>query len=165
MLLAGCAAEHKGGPEVKLSEAILVTASSWENVAAGGWRDFPPEKTLDGDLSKLSSWRAEAEDPEHGQWIQYDLGAVHTITRLRIAFLQGDSRVYRFDIELSEDGNRWRKVFSGTNTGTTAEFETFDMGDRPARYVRLTGYGNRATEGENKFPKWINIVEAEIYGY
>ena len=163
VLLAGCAAVPKGGPEVKLSEGILVAASAWENVAAGGWKDFPPEKTLDGDLSKLSSWRAEAED--HGQWIRYDLGAVRAITRLRIAFLQGDSRVYRFDIELSADGRRWSKVFSGTNTGATADFETFDLGDRPARYVRLTGYGNRAIEGESKFPKWFNIVETEIYGY
>ena len=164
VLLAGCAAAPKGGPVVNLTEGIKVSASAWENVADGGWKDFPPTKTIDGDLSKLSSWRAEAEGEDHGQWIQYDLGKVRTVSRLRVAFLQGDVRIYRFDIKLSPDGHAWTKAFSETSGGKTADFETFELGDRPARYVRLTGYGNRATEGENKFPKWFNIVETEIHG-
>jgi len=169
VLLAGCAKPPK--PPVatqaaepgNITEGVAVSASDWEQKAKGGWNDFPPEKTLDGDLSKLSSWRAEAEDSEHGQWIRYDLGQVRTVALVKLAFLQGDARIYRFEIELSSDGQDWTKVFAGESRGQ-ADFQTFDFDDQPAQYVRVTGYGNRSVEGENKFPKWINIVETQIHG-
>jgi len=162
-LLAGCAAVPAANP-VNITSAVAVSASAFENVAAGGWKDFPPEKTIDGDLDKLSSWRAEAESGHQGQWIRYDLGSVREVAFLKVAFLEGDSRIYRFDILLSVDGQQpWTKVFSG-ESGGKAGFEVFDCDDTPARYVRIVGYGNRGVTEPSKFPHWINIVETEIHG-
>ena len=123
VLLAGCAkppeppaATQASEPE-NITEGATVSASDWEQTAKGGWKDFPAEKTLDGDLAKLSSWRAEAEGSEHGQWIQYDLGRVRTVALVKLAFLEGDARIYRFEIELSPNGQDWTKVFIGESGG------------------------------------------------
>jgi hypothetical protein len=163
--LVSCVASAPGmEAAVLLDGGIKVTASAYENVAAGGWKDFPPEKTLDKDMAILSSWRAEAEDEHHGQWISYDLGSVRSVSQVRIAFLQGDIRVYRFRIDLSANGAIWTNVFAGESGGKTTDSESFAFDPRPARYVKITGYGNKSVSGPNKFPKWFNIVETEIWG-
>jgi len=162
-LLAGCAAVP-AAKAANITSGVAVTASAFENVAAGGWKDFPPEKTVDGDLDKLSSWRAEAEGEHAGQWIQYDLGLVRRVAFLKVAFLQGDSRIYRFDVLLGVDEEQpWTKVFSGESGGRAGP-EVFECDETPARYVRIVGYGNRGVTEPSKFPHWINIVETEIYG-
>ncbi len=161
--LAGCATSASR-PDRNLTHEATVSASAWENVAAGGWRDFPPEKTVDGDTSPMSSWRAEAEEGSRGQWIAYDLGSTMTISRVEIAFLQGDSRIYQFEVALSRDGQTWTSIFSGKSSGETTDFETFDAVGESARYVRITGYGNEGVTEPSKFPHWINITETRILG-
>jgi hypothetical protein len=142
--------------QAKKAMNLKVTASDWEQKAKGGFADFPPEKTLDGDLSNNSSWRAESHDGA-GQWIQYDLGAVESLDSIRLAFTNGDSRRYRFKIETSADAAAWSIRFDGESSGKTKEFEAYDLGAVQARYVRVTGFGNTNA----KFPHWININEVE----
>jgi hypothetical protein len=150
-----------GGEPVK---AAAVTASDFESKAHGGFGDFLPGNTVDGNLAAASSWRAEIKDPDKGQWIQYDLGAEKPLDNVQIAFLSGSKRIYRFKIEGSTDGEKWTELFSGASGGQTAELETFDAGGASARYVRLTGFGNTNVNPaeENRFPKWFNIVETKI---
>ena len=150
-----------GGEPVK---AAAVTASDFESKAHGGFGDFLPGNTVDGNLAAASSWRAEIKDPDKGQWIQYDLGAEKKLECVKIAFLSGNKRIYRFKIEGSADGGNWTEIFSGSSSGRTAEFETFDAGGASARYVRLTGFGNTGAPGagESPFPKWFNLVETRI---
>lgn len=140
--------------------AIRVTASAWETMAAGGVGDFPPEKTLDGDLKPASSWRAEVEDEAHGQWIAYDLGQVRTLQRVDVAFLKGNERSYRFAMQVSTDGETWNEVFRGASSGKADGFESFAVPSLQARHVRLAGTGNTS----EKFPKWFNIVETRVFG-
>jgi hypothetical protein len=147
-----------GGEPVK---AAAVTSSDFESKAHGGFGDFLPGNTVDGNLAAASSWRAEIKDPDKGQWIQYDLGAEKKLDSVQIAFLSGSKRIYRFKIEGSTDGEKWTEIFSGTSSGQP-EFETFDAGGASARYVRLTGYGNTGIGVESPFPKWFNIVETKI---
>lgn len=136
-----------------------VTASAAESKAAGGVGDFPAEKTIDGVLTPASSWRAEVKDAKAGAWIQYDLGSAKAVGAVRIMFFSGESRSYRFDLELSEDGQKWTTVFSGQSSGKDKGFETFKAAGT-ARYVRIKGFGNTS----QKFPHWVNIVETEIVG-
>jgi len=144
-------------------KAAAVTASDFESKAHGGFGDFLPGNTVDGTLAAASSWRAEIKDPDKGQWIQYDLGAEKQLDNVKITFLSGSKRIYRFKIEGSTDGEKWTEIFSGTSRGQP-EFETFDAGGASARYIRLTGFGNTGAPGagESPFPKWFNIVETKI---
>ena len=46
-------------------------------------------------------------------------------------------------MEISEDGDYYTQVYSGTNSGTTEDIELFMLNERVnARYVRLVGGGN-----------------------
>lgn len=155
----------KTAETTRIDSGVTVTASVFENKAAGGWGDFPPEKTIDRDLDKKSSWRAEVHEKDKGQWIKYDIGTARELTHVKIAFLSGSQRYYDFKINLSTDNQEWPQVFIGKNSGTTDSLEVFDFVDTKARYVMLTGFGNANvdTTKENKFAKWFNIVETEIY--
>ena len=152
-LLAPCVAR---GQEID-KKAIKVTASAWESKAKGGFADFPPEATLDGDLKPNSSWRADGK----GQWIQYDLGSAKKLSAIKIAFVSGDQRQYTIDILISKTGDDkdWTTIAEkAQSTGKTADFETFTLKAAEARYVRIVGHGNTSP----KFPNWINLTEVSI---
>lgn len=110
-----------------------------------------PENMLDGDLS--TRWSAEGE-----QWVQFDLGEVHSISSVLLAFHNGDKRRSLIDIELSVDGEQWERKFSGQSNGNTLELEMFNFDKTPARYVRILGHGNSANA-------WNSITEAKIAKY
>ncbi|RME75666.1 MAG: discoidin domain-containing protein, partial [Chloroflexi bacterium] len=128
-------------PGARLAVNVVTASSDDGNV---------PANTLDGDLN--TRWSAQGD----GQWIQFDLGKVKTVSHLRIAFYKGDQRTTGFDIELSTDGESWTQVYSGQSSGSTTEPELFDFDDTPARYVRIIGHGNSKND-------WNSLTEVEVY--
>lgn len=120
----------------------MITSSSLQEP------ENPPENTIDGDLST----RFAASGA--GEWIQYDLGAVTTVDKLSIAWMNGDERVYTFKITVSEDGLSWTDVYDGKTSGTTNELETHTFPAHSARYIRITGFGNTVNT-------WNSITEVE----
>jgi hypothetical protein len=110
-----------------------------------------PANTLDGSLS--TRWSAEGD----GQWIQYDLKAAKTVSRIKLAWHNGSSRKTGFDIQVSADGRSFTTVMSGQSSGTTTALENYDFTDVTARYVRIVGHGNSAND-------WNSITETELYG-
>jgi hypothetical protein len=131
------------GTDGQLAVAAVV-ASSYEDPNV-------PANTIDGATD--NRWSAEGD----GEWIRFDLGAPHEVTRVLVAWHNGDSRVETFDIEASTDGAAWTNVFSGDSSGTTADFETYGGLDATARYVRLTCHGSTAG-------MWNSISEVQVYG-
>jgi hypothetical protein len=111
-----------------------------------------PENTMDGDLS--TRWSAEGD----GQWIAYDMGSDGPVSSVQIAWYQGDVRSARFDIEVAAEGEtEWRRVFSGTSSGTQTTLETYTFEETTARYLRIVGHGNSANA-------WNSITEVVIPG-
>ncbi|MGJ8653615.1 MAG: discoidin domain-containing protein [Opitutaceae bacterium] len=112
-----------------------------------------PGNTVDEDLD--TRWSAQGD----GQWIRYDLGALQNVNYLKIAWLNGASRVSTFEIEVSEDDSTWTSVTGGTvdSSGVTADLEIVDVTDTLSRYVRIVGYGNTQNA-------WNSILEVEIWG-
>ena len=108
-----------------------------------------PENTLDEDLR--TRWSALGD----GQWIEYDLGSVHAVGAVEIAFYRGTKRVTYFDVETSLDRSSWSQVFTGQSSGTSGDLETFSFMGLNARYVRIVGHGN----SENS---WNSLTEVEI---
>lgn len=110
-----------------------------------------PGNTVDGNLST----RWSANGPIH--WIRYDLGTARTVTHLRLAWHQGDVRVSDFDVEASNDGASWTRIRGTANSaGNTTAFETVDVQNTSARYIRVVGYGNNVND-------WNSLSEVEIY--
>lgn len=92
---------------------------------------------LDGDLS--TRWAGEGV----GEWAVFDLGSSKPIDAIGIAYEWGDERKYNFSVEVSDDGDYYTEVYSGTSSGTTEDYELVKLSKRVnARYVRLVGGGN-----------------------
>ena len=112
--------------------------------------------SIDGSLS--TRWAADGaiQTPV----ITWDLGAAATISELRLAWFNGDSRTYTFSVALSANGSTWTTVLNNqVSSGATAGLETYAFTATSARYVRLTGHGNSSA-----FPTWTSLWEAEIRG-
>lgn len=110
-----------------------------------------PANSVDGSLG--TRWSANGD----GQWIQYDLQAQRTVSLVKLAWYNGNSRKSRFEIQVSGDGRTFTTVFSGSSSGTTTAAETYDFTDVPARYVRVLGHGNTAN-------LWNSVTETQVHG-
>ncbi len=99
------------------------------------------QNSVDGLLS--SRWAPQGKDGD--AWGIYDLGTVYTLDKIKLAYLSGNTRTYYFDIEVSEDGENYTPVITGgKSSGTTNDFEDYDMKGVKARYVKYIGGGNSA---------------------
>ncbi|MFC9797383.1 glycosyl hydrolase family 8 [Streptomyces sp. NPDC127584] len=125
-----------------VSTGKAVTASSVETSALG------PGLAVDG--SAATRWASlEGADP---QWIRIDLGAVHTISRVKLDWEQAYGKAYR--IQTSADGSTWSDVYS-TTTGDGATDDLAVSGS--GRYVRMYGTGRGTAYG-------YSLWEFEVYG-
>lgn len=115
-----------------------------------------PANTYDDNLN--TRWSAQGK----GVWLIHELDAEYRIQSVDIAFYKGKQRQALFDIELSEDGRTWTKVFSGTSSGNSTAAERFDVADQQARYVRFVGQGNTASSSSEG--SWNSVTEMYING-
>ncbi len=84
------------------------------------------------DNSIKTRWQAASRDDE---WLAVDLGSPQTIGRVKLNWEVAGATAYR--IEVSDDGENWRSVYSTDNS----QGETEDISFAPvrARYVRMFG--------------------------
>lgn len=98
-------------------------------------------------------WAAEGN-----QYAILDLGAKRIITSVKISFNAGESRIYPFTIEVSEDGQNWTQAISAQNSGTTQTYEEYLVsGFAYGRYLKYNGNGSNVN-------KWNNIWGIKVYG-
>jgi hypothetical protein len=90
---------------------------------------------VDGDLN--TQWTSNGI----GAHLTLDWGAIKAVRQVRIAFYNGNARVYGFQIQSSLDGERYFAAGSFISSGTTSTFETFDV-NATGRYLRIVGWGN-----------------------
>lgn len=136
------------------SETRQLTVAS---VRASGHDGNVPENVLDGDFT--TRWSAESRgEPRQPQWLELDLGAIVQLSHLKMAYHSGNVRQSFFDLQVSVDGSSWTDVLAGgTTSGRTNEFETYELENAAARYVRVVGYGNSSSG-------WNSISEIKLYG-
>lgn len=95
--------------------------------------------SFDGYLS--SRWAPEGKDGD--AWGIYDLGQVYALDKVFLSYYNGTSRIYYFDIQVSEDGINYVDVIKGgKSSGTTDELEEYNMKGVKARYIKYIGGGN-----------------------
>ncbi len=131
-------------PELALLPIVAVEASEDQAPHAAA-------QAIDGDLN--THWAAEGD----GQSIRYDLGSTATVSEVAIAWGQGDRHATAFTLETSVDGTVWEEAWSGDSSGATLALESYTFTPRPARYVRVVGYG---TPND----RWNRVADTEIYG-
>jgi len=137
------------GASSALEELHVVSASGV------GHSRFPASNTLDNDLNFESRF-ASRENPDD---LFLNLGVVSRIEDVEVAWGRGDDRTYTFEIatRATENGN-WNTVFSGNSSGSSDQFERYDVNDTDAQYVRIRGLSNSAGSA------WTNITETQVFG-
>lgn len=125
-------------------------ALSIGSVAASDHDGNVPENTIDGNPN--TRWSASGK-----QWIQYVLEDIQDVSAVSVAWYQGHTRYSFFNIETSENGEQWQKVYDGSSSGETEEHEVYEFPETTARYVRINGFGNNLNQ-------WNSITEVGIYG-
>jgi len=104
--------------------------------ASGHWDGMLPEYAVDGRRDRARHWACE----NIPVWLTVDMGAPKSLSMIRLWTWWGDGRVYRFHIEGSEDGQRWRTLADERNTNrpSSAAGWTFLFEPVRVRYVRTT---------------------------
>ncbi|WP_078901391.1 discoidin domain-containing protein [Actinacidiphila yeochonensis] len=129
------------GTGTLLSQGKTATASASENSS------FTAPMAVDGDLG--TRWSSGFSDP---QWLQVDLGAVHTLSQVKLDWETAYGTAYQ--IQTSTDGSTWTTVYS-TTTGTGGN-ETLPI-TGSGRYVRLYGTARSTQYG-------YSLWEFQVYG-
>jgi hypothetical protein len=114
-----------------------------------------PDRLIDGDLK--TRWSASGDN----SWAVLDYGQVAEFDAIRMAFHKGDERSSKFDIAISEDGEKWTNVITaGESSGKTLTIERFPIDLVKARFVKYIGHGNSKNmwNSLNEF----NAVNCEI---
>jgi F5/8 type C domain/Ricin-type beta-trefoil lectin domain len=132
-----------GGP-VLLSQGKPATASSLESSS------FPAGNAFDGNLTSTRWASKEGVDP---QWLRVDLGAVASVSRVRLSWEAAYAKSYT--IEVSTDGTTWTKIFS-TTTGNGGTDDLTGLSGS-GRFVRITGTVRGTQFG-------YSLFEMQVYG-
>lgn len=120
-------------------------------VTAAGTDGNLPENVLDGNIDTRWSYQS----PTNG-WITLELPEVLPVGYVGVAVYNGAASKAIFDIELSEDGVNFTKVFSGKSSGTTIGLEGYDCKGMNAKYVRYVGSGRENSQ-------WNSVTEIQVY--
>ncbi|MEU9741336.1 discoidin domain-containing protein [Micromonospora chersina] len=124
-----------------ISQGRPTTASSVENAGT------PAGNATDGDTG--TRWSSAFADP---QWIQVDLGATATVSRVTLVWEAAYARSYQ--VQTSTDGTTWTTVFStAAGDGGTDDLTVSGTG----RYVRMTGTARATAYG-------YSLWEFQVYG-
>ncbi|MEV4556208.1 discoidin domain-containing protein [Kitasatospora sp. NPDC049285] len=124
-----------------LSQGKTVTASSTENAGT------PAADAVDGNLG--TRWSSAASDQ---QWLQVDLGAVATISKVQLNWETAYGKAYQ--IQTSNDGTTWTTIYS-TTTGAGGNESLTVSGS--GRYVRMNGVTRGTGYG-------YSLWEFQVYG-
>ena len=140
--------EESGGdiPSAAPSEALGGAAASSGFVAVAATAadaGFPAANAVDGTLA--TRWTALGK----GQYIVGDLGALKTLTGLRISWYRGAARRTTFEIRARGTDNVVRTVWSGQSSGKTDGLELYSFPAISANHVWVIVNGNTENDYAN----------------
>ena len=129
-----------------------------ENATASGFESdpsdyHPPADAIDDDLTTW--WSNNGNDP----WIEISLVGSNPVCGVAVTWNKGDERDYSFQIEISEDGNNFEKVFEGANDNESTEEEIYPFDQEVnGKYIKLTITDTSSNDG------WTSIQEIDGLG-
>ena len=80
-----------------------------------------------------------------------------TITKIGLAWINGNARQEIFELYISEDGKNWIEVFAGKSNGQTSDFEYYTVTDKTkCKYVKVVCHGNTKNS-------YNSLAEIKVY--
>ncbi len=159
VLAAGAAV--LGVPGVAVASDVEVTPVASAVTASTNDGNVPGNVV---DNNYTSRWSGQGD----GAWLQLDLGSVHTVTHIKVAVYQGDTRENVFQLQYW-DGSTWRTVFDGHSSGTSTGLESFTFTAVQTSKVRYVGQGytldaDGTTGTTGTTGTWNSLTEVEVWG-
>lgn len=137
----------------KLEHVSLATGKS---VTCSGNTQYPnkPSNIVDADVTNRSGWHCSTSP----SWIEVDLGHPHSIDKTNLYTYQDGSRVYRYTIEVSLDGDSYTEVVDYSDNKTPSTLKPFRHNFEPvqARFVRVHILSNSANSG-------VHLNELQVF--
>ncbi|WP_344926030.1 discoidin domain-containing protein [Streptosporangium carneum] len=130
--------------ETLLSQGRPAASSSKESSS------YSSGKAVDGDLTSTRWASQEGSDP---QWIRVDLGAVSSISRVKLFWESAYGKAYK--IQVSDDAAAWTTVYS-TSDGDGGQDDLTGLSGS-GRYVRLYGTARGTEYG-------YSLYEFQVFG-
>ena len=135
-----------------------------ESVQANGNQgDNFPSNAIDNNVS--TRWSSDAANPASSPLgtgtITFELASSSIVTDLSIAWFRSEERSTFYSIERSTDNVNWVEIVAPTESEITDfedQFETIDVEDARANYIRIIGTGN------NGGSLFTSISEVDING-
>jgi len=119
--------------------------------------NYPASNVIDDDTSWSSRWAAENDGDAVNLVLQ--LAETQNVTNVGIAWGDGDSRAYTFEIYArAGTSGDWTKVGDAVSSGDSSALEYYDITDIDAQQVRIKAQSNTANSD------WMNITEVKLYG-
>lgn len=112
---------------------------------------------VDGSLD--TKWTVSGASEENPENITVFLGDDYILSRVGVAFGEGNTRSHIFTISASEDGENFTTIVQQTTNNSTTAIQHYAVAPVRARYVRLNVMGR--TDGG----AWTQVTEMEFYGY
>jgi hypothetical protein len=157
LLFSACGVADPGAGDIDEADAALTSATNLtpSGVTASTSDTNVPANAVDGNLA--TRWSGYGD----GAWLRLDLGAVKTVSSVKVAAYNGTSRQNKVDLQVSTDGSTWKTVWSGASSGTSASLTSYSFAGAQARYVRYLGHGY-LSGGTTSL--WNSVTELAVYG-
>jgi hypothetical protein len=124
--------------------ASLVQLAPVTVIATPADPNAPASRAIDGNLN--TEWAGAGA----GAQLTFDFGAAKSIKQVRIAFYNGNARVYGFQVQTSLDGHSYTSAGSFQSSGTTSLYESFSV-NAVGRYLRIVGWGNNINRNNSYY--------------
>lgn len=144
--LAVPTAAHAADVEITPGSAAVTASTSDTNV---------PANVVDNNYT--TRWSGDGD----GAWLQLDLGSVKTVTHIKVAVSQGDTRKNIFQLQYWT-GSAWTTVVDTRTSGTTTGLESFSFTAVQTSKVRYVGHGYVTDGGTSG--TWNSLTEVEVWG-
>lgn len=108
------------------------------------------ENVSDG--SFVTRWSFMSKDT----WLIFEFENICKFGYMGVAYYEADTRVAKFDIEVSNDGETWTTALKDCKSAYTLDMTAYDLGGVEAKYIKLRGYGNSANA-------WNSITEVAFF--
>jgi hypothetical protein len=127
--------------------------------SSGSQPTFPPTNAIDDKLN-TKWWSTFIVKPFITLDDNLHLGGLKSVCGVDIAWADGSSHPYLFDVSVSTDGTTFTNVLSGTSTGTTTSPEKYTFPQTQARFLKIT-ITQSAAGSANSIAQ---ISEIDIFG-
>ena len=131
---------YPGVNEITIKNVKVSDEPQPENCAAN---------VLDRNLD--TRWSADG-----AQSMTLDLGRKRAFDKVIMAFMDGNSRKYNIAISISDDDSEYKTVYDGASSGTTNDYEAFELGLQEARYIKIMGNGHDS----GTWDSWTEVAVA-----